>query len=757
MRLRGAARHRLDQARGLSAAAALIARQARAPIVHCTLAERLAALPVRDLPVEHTVSIRWNAHQVPFIEARSDRDLAVALGVVHMHLRAAQIEVLRRISAGRVAEIVGPLGVGIDRSIRSLDIASVVPGIVAMLPASSREWIDGFLAGFNHHIRHAAPPPELTMLGIAAEPWSLAEFFLLARLFSADLSWPVQRRLLALRDRSDPPAWRRLWPRILRGGAPDLPPLHDDAAGRAIGAATRAGSNAAAIAGARTVSGAAIVSGDPHLGIQMPNAWLAVSFITPGLNATGLMLPGVPFLALGRNRDIAWGGTSLHAASTDFVDLSQLPEHAFATRSETIQVRGGRDLTVTFRSSPYGPVVSDAGLFRSRTPIAFKWMGHAPSDELTAMLGVLRARDRFGFVRALSGFGVPGQTMVYAGPDGIGRQTAAHMPRRGAADPDDILVSRPTIDRTWSETVRGDALFAEWNPPGGFVGSANERLSGPPPDCVPLGYFFAAGERISRIREILSPDGEWAGRRIDASDMAALFRDDRQPNVLGLRDLLASHIPSRLSERRAAFRDALRAWDGTYAAASRGALAFELLLGETARLLLGDAEIASLETVWTTRALVGDALRRHDELGLADAVSAVLPLVVRRFRRLRTWGEAHRHRPQHPFGTLPGLGRRFRLASFAGDGGNDTLNKTGHALMRGRHVIRFGATSRYVFDLADLDANEVVLFGGQDGWLGSENYADQIALWRDGRAMTLPLRPETAAATFPHVIVLRPD
>ncbi len=300
-------------------------------------------------------------------------------------------------------------------------------------------------------------------------------------------------------------------------------------------------------------------------------------------------------------------------------------------------------------------------------------------------------------------------------------------------------------------------MFAEWNPSSGFVGSANERLSGPPPDCVPLGYFFAAGERISRIGEILSPDGEWAGRKVDASDMAALFRDDRQPNVLGLRDLLASHIPSGLNERRAAFRDALRAWDGRYAAASRGALAFELLLGETARLLLGDAEIASLETVWTTRALVGDALRRHDGPALADAVSAVLPLVVRRFRRLRTWGEAHRHRPQHPFGALPGLGRRFRLASFAGDGGNDTLNKTGHALMRGRHVIRFGATSRYVFDLADLDANEVALFGGQDGWLGSENYADQIALWRDGRGMTLPLRPETASATFPHVTVLRPD
>ena len=737
--------------------AGLLVRLTRVPIVPRTLPERLADVPVRDLPVGRTVTVRWNEHQVPFIEAENDHDLAVALGVVHMHLRAAQIEVLRRVSAGRVSEIVGPIGFEIDRSIRSLDLGSVVPDIVAMLPEASRQWIDGFLAGFNHHLAHAPSPPEFAMLGIAAEPWSRADFFMLARLFSADLCWPVQRRLLALRDRLDGPEWRHLWPVILRGGAPDLPPVVDDGVERALEAATRAGSNAAAIAGERTVSGAPIVSGDPHLGIQLPNAWLAVCLSAPGLSAAGMMLPGVPFLALGRNRDVAWGGTSLHAASTDFVDLSGLPEHAFTTRHETIKVRGEAPRVAAFRCSPYGPVVSDAGLFRSATPLAFKWMGHAPSDELTAMLGLLRARNRAEFVRTLSGFGVPGQTMVYAGPDGIGRQTAAHMPRRDADDPDDIVVSPATVDRTWGETLRGDALHGEWSPADGFIASANERLSGPAPGRVPLGYFFAAAERVSRIRALLRPEGAWGGRKLDASDMAALFRDETQPNVLPLRDLLVAHLPPVRGERARVFRACLAGWDGGYEVSSRGALAFELLLGETARRLLGDAQLAPLETVWTTRALLADELRRHDGASLARAVNGSAAIVGRRFRRLGTWGNAHRQRPQHPFGALPGLGARFRMPGYAGSGGNDTLHKTGHPLMRRRHVIRFGATCRYVFDLRDADANEVVLFGGQDGWLGSENFADQIGLWRAGRAMNLPLRPETARAAFRHVTVLRPD
>jgi penicillin amidase len=747
---------RLDQARGLSALATLIARQIRIPIVRRTIGERLADLPVRDLPLERPVTVRWNDHQLPFIEAGSDTDLAVALGAVHMHLRAAQIEVLRLLATGRVAEIIGPLGVDIDRQIRSLGAGDAAPAIIAGLPDASRAWIEGFLAGFNHHQRHAARAPELAMLGIEPDPWTLVDFFTLARLFSADLSWPVQRRLLALRGRIDKFAWRALWPVILRGGAPDLPPVIESGTERAIAAATRSGSNAAAIAGERTRHGAPIVSGDPHLGIQMPNAWLAVSLAAPGLSAAGLMLPGMPFLALGRNRDIAWGGTSLHAASTDFVDLSGLPPDAITTTTEQIRVRGFPSRTITRRHSPYGPVVSD-GLFRSRTPVAFKWMGHRPSDELTAMLGLLRARDRTDFLKTLNDFGVPGQTMVYAGPDGIGRQTAAHMPARQASAPEDIVVMPTVVDRDWRTIVKGGALFGEWNPDEGFIASANERLSGPAPRHVPLGYFFAADERISRIRALLAPDGEWAGRKIDAGDMAALFQDHRQPNAAHTRDLLLAHMPPARTARTTEFRDVLQTWDAGYGAASRGALAFELLLGETARRLLGRDRLAALETVWTTRALVTAELARHAGAALARAVAASLPVVVRRFRHIGHWGRAHRHRPQHPFAALPGLGRRFRLPAFDGDGGNDTLNKTGHPLLRGRHIISFGATARYVFDLRDIDANEVVLFGGQDGWLGSDNYADQIPLWRAGRAMSLPLRPETAQAEFRHVTVLRPD
>jgi penicillin amidase len=64
--------------------------------------------------------------------------------------------------------------------------------------------------------------------------------------------------------------------------------------------------------------------------------------------------------------------------------------------------------------------------------------------------------------------------------------------------------------------------------------------------------------------------------------------------------------------------------------------------------------------------------------------------------------------------------------------------------------------ARHVSDMSDPDANWFVLWGGQDGWLGSAAFADQVPMWREGRMIRLPLRPGTVAAEFPHLTRLSP-
>ena len=47
--------------------------------------------------------------------------------------------------------------------------------------------------------------------------------------------------------------------------------------------------------------------------------------------------------------------------------------------------------------------------------------------------------------------------------------------------------------------------------------------------------------------------------------------------------------------------------------------------------------------------------------------------------------------------------------------------------------------------------------GGQDGWLGSDAFFDQVDLWKDGRLIAVPFSPRGVAAGFPHVQHLTPS
>ena len=83
--------------------------------------------------------------------------------------------------------------------------------------------------------------------------------------------------------------------------------------------------------------------------------------------------------------------------------------------------------------------------------------------------------------------------------------------------------------------------------------------------------------------------------------------------------------------------------------------------------------------------------------------------------------------------------------------------KASHGLVSGQATpVTFGSMARHVSDMADPDANWFTLWGGQDGWLGSASFMDQVPLWREGRSIRVPLRAETVAVEFPHVTRLAP-
>ena len=717
-----------------------------------SIAQRLAALPRINVPIGAAVEIRWNEHLVPFIEARSDRDLAAALGIVHAHLRLAQIELLRRIAWGRLAEILGPVAVPFDHALRLLDPIRAVPAIAARLPESTRDWVEGFAAGINHYLASAAEKPfEFRLLGVEPEPWTVADVLGIARLAAADINWLLWMRLLRMPRGPD---WPDIWAQLIEDGVAPLPSLgsghdfSDEAFARLVLGLGRAGSNAVAVSGARSATGQPWLAGDPHLSVGLPSVWLQAAYRSPSYSVAGLMIPGIPVMAIGRNPWIVWGGTNLHALSSELFDVSDLPASDISERHVRIAVRWSQPREIILRDTAYGPVISDAPLFGGGDgrALALRWVGHRPSDEMSTLLAINRARDWTEFRAAANGFAVPGQNLVYADRDGhIGKLRAAWLPRRPAHPPADIVSPLIAVAH-WSDIVRSAELPADIDPPSGFIVSANDR---PPPSDIPLGWFFSPSDRAERLAALLQQR-----EAIGFAELTASQGDVAMPFALALRDrLCAAAATSRAAGPVFA---ALRGWDGLYDVNSRGALAFELVLAHVLTAIVSPDRRALLGAVWHGRRLLAREIDALPPERLRQSVQRAVIAARPAFDRLRQWGEAHRLRLAHPLGAIPVLGRRYRFIDRPWPGSSDTVFKSAHGPVTGRHAVAYGSNARYLFDLSDPDANYLVLLGGQDGHPGSPGFLDQAELLCRGRYVKVPLDPAAARVEFPHVTVLEP-
>ncbi|MCK8783880.1 penicillin acylase family protein, partial [Roseomonas sp. NAR14] len=732
-----------------------------------TVAQRIAALPAEGLPLDAPVTLRWNDHLVPWIEAGTDRDLAFALGLVHYHLRGTQIAVMRAVARGRLAEIAGPLATDIDHALRILDFGHAAPEVERRFPPETRAFVERFVAGLNWAQAHTRRPPESGLLGLPREPYTVADMLAVGRLAGSDVDWFSYFTLLP--GRGGPGYAQRFRRMREAGGSLATTQTRADATALAtlLAGLSRSGSNSVAVAPAHSASGAAMLASDPHLSLNLPNLWLLVGMRSPSYHAVGLMVPGLPFLGLGRNPGLAWGGTNMRAASSDLFDVSALPPGEIREERTRIRRRLWFPAARTLRRTAYGPVMTDAAVVPHRPgdAIALRWIGHEPTDEITALLRAARARDGAEFRAAFAGFGVSAQNMLYADrAGGIGHVLATTLPDRpGLPETDPVLPATAANLAPWQRLIDARSLPALIDPPEGLLASANNRPPAAMAGGPPIGIFFSDDDRVERLRALLR-----ARPRLTPADLTALQTDTTSPRAAGL----AAGLLARLDALPGGAPDPallapLRGWDGDYAPDSRAALLFELLLRGVVRGVAnagaqgnsgdGLAGGRGPETQW---AYITTFLLRDLDALPAEARATLLREAVAGMAedaaRWADWGTVHRLRVAHWLVNLPVLGRRFVQDSFPVGGSRETPMKTGHGLVQGPHEVSFGSMARHVSDLADPDANWFTLFGGQDGWLGSDAFADQVPLWRARRGIRMPLRPETVAAEFPHVTTLRP-
>jgi penicillin G amidase len=639
--------------------------------------------------------------------------------------------------------------------LRILDLGKTSKTVYASMPADTKAWLDAFVEGINHYQANMAEVPhEYALLGLDREPWRSEEILTIGRLASVDVSWFVWFRVLALRDRKD---WPQLWAALLEEGtssAPSFAWTENHALNefsRLLTTMSRTGSNSIAVGASKTGTGAAMIANDPHLGISLPNLWVLAGVKSPSYNMVGLMVPGVPFVAVGRNENIAWGGTNMRSAGSDLFDVSKLPKDQIKERVVTSETRWWFDSDLTIRDTPYGPIMSDSAVLPKREGemLAVKWIGHYPSDEITAMLRVNRARNWDEFRGALEGFSISPQNFLFADVKGnIGQVTATHLPKRSKDLPADIV--RPLSDaKAWDELVTSRDLPFAHNPAEGFLASANNRGA---EAAVPIGYFFSSDDRVTRIQQLV---GGMA--KVTANDLKRVQMDTYSSSSVSMRDAFVARVnadkPMMTIVQTQTF-DAIAGWNGRYDRASVGAVAFEATMAAFMPAVFPAHELSAFDAAGSPYARFAPRVRDLTAEAFAKAAAAALQAGAEAQAKYATWGDMHRLIVQAQFASIPVIGSRYVFDDVPASGSSETILKTDHESSAERHPTRYGAQARHVSDLSDPDANWFVLLGGNDGWYNSSTFRDQVDAFQAGQSYQVPLKIETARATFKNKMAL---
>jgi penicillin amidase len=751
------------------------------------------------------IDIVRDAEGIPHIYAKSADDAYFGLGFVHAQDRLWQLELNRRIPAGRMSEILGPNAIPTDRFLRTLGVRRNAEQILANLAPEARRALEAYARGVNAYLagRSGPLPPEFILTGAAVPaPWEPVDSLGWQTMMAWDLGANWTKEILRMRlsqklsleqinefipPYPGDPVQKTMdytgWYRELTATGDQLaalakaaPPSHVDGMG----------SNSWVVGGALSETGKPLLANDPHLGLAAPALWYFAHLSAPGLNVIGATLPGLPAVVLGRNDRVAWGFTNtgpdvqdlfIERVNPDNGKQYQTPDGwaEFNARSETIKVKGQADVTIEVRETRHGPVISGAlpviartGLDAERYVVAFAWTALRP-DDLT-----LQGNLKFGvaqnweqFLEGARDFASPQQSIVYADVDGnIGFLAPGRVPVRKPENDLKGLAPAPGWDPRydWAGFVPFEELPRAYNPESQRIMTANHKIIG---DDYPhfLTSEWAQPFRAERINQLLD------GRDQHGMDsFAVLQKDHLSLAAVELLPLVRNITPRSQRGREALKR--LQAWDGSMDSERTEPLIFNAWMRFASFRIfadeLGEPLLAEYHEQKNVHQPMVNVLADRDGQGrwcadvsrkdavdvqgcpalLADALEDALDDLEQRYGddvAQWQWGEAHFARSEHrPFARVATLAKVFDIR-VPTPGDTYTVNVGRHNLRDEEmpYANRHAASLRALYDLSNLENSGFIHSTGQSGHVLSPHYRDYVQRW--ARVEYLPMRMQRAA------------
>jgi penicillin amidase len=742
------------------------------------------ALPTIDGTIQVSglqapVEIIRDQLSVPHIFAKNNHDMFFAQGFVHAQERIWQMELHRRISRGRMSEVLGKMALDTDRATRTFGFQRIGMHIWnECLDDEAKGVYQAYLDGINACLSQPGfkPPVEFSLLGFKPELWVIEDLMA----FTSYMQWQLghawlgeitRARFIEKVGEEHASEWEMIYP---RDNPTTLPKgiefnrfgpekMYRKEKGPYLQKGL--GSNVWGVAGWKTDTGSPYFCNDMHMQLSLPGLWFEMQIASDEFNAIGLTVVGIPMILAGHNGHIAWGCTLAYTDCEDLFVEKFDPEdptlylykdewQKTEIIEEKIQIKGEKESFVEkVRVTCHGPVISDVVGVKD-TSLAVCSMGLRPSASLSAFMKIHRAKKWDDFVDAVRKIETIQLSMGYADVDGnIGYWATGLTPIRGKGN-GMIPVPGWTGEYDWVGFVPFEDMPHALNPEKGFLVNTNNKIIS---DDYPyyLGSAWMTGYRARRLSEMLS-----AKKKLYFTDMADMQQDlTCIPGGIFVEKLKG--LPENDPDVKLAL-GYLRQWNTVLDTKSIGGTFYEVirltlvrnllepvvgkdftdeLLGKSWNsVLLGDHEWYGYDTPsllnmldnpnswWVEKAGGREAILTKS---IKDAVAWLREHLGNDPQKWQ-WGKIHRSTMVHAMGSQKLLAPTFNRGPFPVGGDTDTPWQAAWMPDTPYDNQLWAPSMRHIFDMGNLKNSKFVLPQGESGHIASKHYDDMIPAYFKG-------------------------
>ena len=267
--------------------------------------------------VDGPVESARDAWGVAHIRANAIADGFFGLGYAMAQDRLWQLDHMRRLASGRLAEVLGQDALPEDRLHRTIGLRRSAEAAVDAAVDEVLMVLESLSDGINAAMDASSGrlPVEFDVLGYEPEPWTPADTVAVWKW----RWWMLTGRLgiIAVEEAGKRHLNPEQFDAFMKAEASEETIVPSAEPANTRGHDTGEGSNNWAVGSSRTSTGGAILATDPHNPVDLSRQWYQAQLTVPGIDAIGAFFLGTPGIYLGHTRGAAWGVTNHTASARD--------------------------------------------------------------------------------------------------------------------------------------------------------------------------------------------------------------------------------------------------------------------------------------------------------------------------------------------------------------------------------------------------------------------------------------------------------